>query len=49
MYATTYISEAKETIKKDKLTKAVGKSTMPQRHIREAEVQLKSFLTSALD
>lgn len=32
MYATTYISEVKGTIKKDKLTaviKAVGKSTMP--------------------
>jgi len=32
MYATTYTSEVKETIKKGKLTvviKAVGKSTMP--------------------
>jgi hypothetical protein len=42
----------KGTIKKVKLTtaiKAVGKSTMPLRYTREAEVQLKSFLTSALD
>jgi len=42
----------KGTIKKVKLTtviKAVGKHTMPLRHTRKAEVQLKSFLTSALE